>query len=324
VRQPTLGTVIPTIGVLITYHNECELLAECLRSAWGQSRRPDEILIYDDASVYPAGDYIPAEVPARVIRGDLNVGPSCGRNILLQASRQEYVHFHDADDLFHPYWCERIWTIIGRTNLDSVFTEVSSFSERGPVSECVLGLAQLADAPDLVRFCLRGSMLVPAGTYRRSILLALGGYRESLWQSEDFDFHIRLAATNVRYAIIDQPLVQIRLRADSRSTQRVEVWTAAVQAIGQLSNELPAIYRPELASAAARMGGHLYKLGAHDEARAAFALAQCLGPLTFADQRRFYRILARACGPESAEWLASAYRRLLPERLRRLLVPYSK
>src|ERR1043165_9541693 len=96
----------PGISVLITYYNERQLLTECLESLEAQTDRPDEILIYDDCSTYPAKDYLLPGLPARVIRGEENHGPSHGRNVLLEAARSECVHFHDSDDLFAPAWCE--------------------------------------------------------------------------------------------------------------------------------------------------------------------------------------------------------------------------
>ncbi|MGH7198477.1 MAG: glycosyltransferase family 2 protein, partial [Candidatus Omnitrophota bacterium] len=40
--------------MLITYHNEGELLTECLDTLLSGPDTPDEILIYDDASGDPA------------------------------------------------------------------------------------------------------------------------------------------------------------------------------------------------------------------------------------------------------------------------------
>jgi len=308
----------PTISVLITYYNERELLTECLRSLAAQTQLPDEILIYDDASTYPAAEYVPSDIPAQVIRGDVNGGPARGRNMLLRAATAEYVHFHDADDLFEPTWCAQVGAAL--EEIEVVFTEIRSFANGKLLSDRVLGLAQLQAEGDLLRFCIRGSMLVPAGTYRRGLLLELGGYRETLWQCEDYDFHIRLAARGVHYRLIDTPLVIIRVRLEGRSSRQLEVWASALQALKLQAKELPTAYGKELAEMAAYVGSQLFKLGARHTASEAFQLAHSLGPPTYARQRRSYRLLASALGPEAAEWISLSYRRLLPEPLRRALV----
>src|SRR2546427_12916521 len=68
----------PTIGVLITYHDERELLRECLESIARQTVPPDEVLVFDDASKAPAAAYVPAGLPVRVLRTEANRGPSHG------------------------------------------------------------------------------------------------------------------------------------------------------------------------------------------------------------------------------------------------------
>ncbi|MDH3443154.1 MAG: glycosyltransferase [Deltaproteobacteria bacterium] len=308
-----------TLGVLITYHNEGELLGECIDSLLAGPEAPEEILIYDDASDFPASEYIPAGRSIRVIRGEENHGPSYGRNVLLRASQSDYIHFHDADDLFRPQWCQQVRRRIAETRVDVILTEVSSYRGQELKTERVLGLERHAAGDDLVRFCLRGSMLVPAGTYRRSSVLALGGYRETLWQSEDFDFHVRLAASGASYSVITEPLVVIRIRSAGRSQNRREVWESAVEAIEILALELPQQYKADLADAAARAGSALFKLGDRAEAREAFSLAYKLGAPSFAEQRRFYRVLAKICGPETAERWSLFYRTLMPGRFRQYL-----
>jgi tetratricopeptide (TPR) repeat protein len=177
-------------------------------------------------------------------------------------------------------------------------------------------LDRLQRDPDLVRFCLRGPVLVPAGTYRRPAVLSIGGYRSSLWQSEDFDFHVRIAALGVQYEVIDEPLVVVRIRPEGRHQNWPEVWACFVESIRALSTELPGQYRPDLADAAARAGSALYKLGEHSQARAAFELAAQLGPAQFDHERRLYRFLAKRLGPQRVEGLAQAYRGLLPTQFR--------
>jgi hypothetical protein len=226
------------------------------------------------------------------------------------------VHFHDADDWFDPSWCLRVRQAIDQTGHDALFTEVTSIYQGRRYSERVLGLRRLNVEPDLVRFCLGGSMLVPAGTYRRDVVLAVDGYRERLWQAEDFDFHVRLAASGISYTVLDEPLVLIRLRTEGRSQRQVEVWSSAVQAVAELANELPPRYRADLAESAARSGSALYRLGAAHESHAAFNLARRLGPPTFVGQSPVYRLVARTFTPELAEWLGARYRSTLPHAVR--------
>lgn len=307
------------IGVLITYFNEGEMLRECIESLLAGRERPDEILVHDDASEDPASDHIPGGSKVSVIRSQVNVGPSAARNRLLRASRTPYIHFHDADDLFEPAWCERVRRAFEAERTDAMFTEVASYDGERLRSSNVLGLSRLAQDGDLVRFCIRGSMLVPAGTFTRKSVLEVGGYRIRLWQSEDYEFHARWSASGFRFSTILEPLVRIRIRAASRSHNRKEVWRCAATAVAILSTEISKEYSEELAQAAARIGSVLYQLGDREGASMAFKLGRRLSPQVFKGQRWSYRILAKTFGPEVAEEVGCCYRRWLPERLRRWL-----
>jgi glycosyltransferase involved in cell wall biosynthesis len=307
------------LAVLITYYNERELLRECLESLFANSRLPDEVIVYDDASRFPAQDYVPDGLPVRVIRGETNHGPSYGRNVLVEASTAEFVHSHDTDDLFDSQWCARVKASTAESGADAIFTEISSYREGKMVCERVIGLNRLTVDPDLIGFCIDGVMLPSAGTYRRAAVLAIGGYREDMWQSEDFDFHIRLAASGIRFAVVTSPSVNMRLRQDSRSTDRIDCAVCLVAAVRRLWKQLPARYHQNFAERVAGVGVGLLQMGESSQARAAFELAYEIGRPRFVGQRRLFRMIAAVAGPEAAENVASAYRRWIPASTRRAI-----
>jgi hypothetical protein len=200
-----------------------------------------------------------------------------------------------------------------------VLTEITSIRDGVTVSERVLGVDALQEDGDLVRFGLRGSLLVPSTTFRRGLALEIGGFRprEVLAQSEDFDFHIRLAAAARSYAVVSRPLIIQRLRSGSHSADLEACWTSAVRAVELLADTLPAQYRIDAADAAARLGSELYAIRSPSHAREAFRLARRLGPARFLHRPRGYRLVAQLLGPSAAEWVGATYRRIIPERLRR-------
>jgi len=305
-----------SLSILITYHNEKELLTECLKSLAGQLDPCDEILIFDDASEYPPQKYVPKGMFARVYREETSKGPAYGRNFLLNKARGEFVHFHDADDWFSESWARRIRRLMISTPCEAIFTEVSSYKDGKLVAQEVLGLHEVNSPEKLLPFCIEKFMLVPSGTYKRETVLKLGGYREALWQSEDFDFHVRLANSGVKFELILEPLVCIRLRPESRSQKRDESLGDAVKALELLSAEVPSQYFPTLARKAAKLGSDLFELGYRKKAREAFHLAKRLGPVAFEHKPPFYQKIANLWGQESAEWFALAYRAVVPKGMR--------
>lgn len=294
----------PTLAVVITYYEEGTLLTECLESLLWQTNVPEEVIVYDDASTTPAKDYLGKFSTVRILRGDRNVGPSVGRNRLLAETRSEFIHFHDCDDLFAPTWCTRIRGAMQTPDVDAIFAEMISTKNDLPHGDRFLNLRGLVQEPDLLRFCLRGPILPSAATYRTERVREIGGYRENLWQSEDYDFHVRLALRNVKYHVILDPLVTKRVRSNSRSEQQAEVWSSLWQALELLEPHIPSGYRNVLAERAAEVGSKLFALGNRDLARLAFQRAQAWGSPQFANRSLSYRWLAKALGPYHAERIA--------------------
>jgi glycosyltransferase involved in cell wall biosynthesis len=296
----------PTLSVLITYHNERELLTEALQSLLSQPAPPDEVLVYDDASSSPPHRYIPAGAEVRVVRADTNRGPAHGRNALLREATGEYVHFHDSDDLFVEGWSVAVRERLNASHPDVVLTEIASFDPDGTQHDRIVGLDQMIAGLDPVSFAITHSVLVPCVTCKRVLFESIGGYSEALWQSEDFEAHVRLLHAARTVEVVDQTLVRIRSRPESRSRSRQdEVWTGTVEAIEMLTADIPDLYQQELADKAAMAGSKLFMLGDIRGAKRAFALAGRHATPTFAGRSIWYRLLARTLGPIAAERIAA-------------------
>lgn len=268
-----------SLAVLITYFNEGGLLTECLASLLHQKEAPEEVWVYDDSPDFSASAYVPAGTPVHVVRGSGDKGPSRGRNELLKQSRSDYVHFHDADDLFLPRWAERVRRAISDSGADVILTDVTACRNGQVVHERFIELDR-EENKDFVSLAFRGSVMPCGSIFRREAVLAVGGYREHLTKSEDYDFHVRLAVSGARLHRLCEPLVIFRLRADSLThrdrTEHIG-WTHRLEILRSLSKELPARYHSLLGDEAMRNGSRLFRLGARGPAHASFQLAQQLG-----------------------------------------------
>jgi glycosyltransferase involved in cell wall biosynthesis len=310
------GRPAPTITVGITYFNEGPMLTECLESLARQTSIPDEILVYDDASSMPPDRFLPSELPVRVIRGATNRGPSAGRNALTAACTSSHIHFHDADDSFDPEWCEQVKRKLSTSPVDVVFTECTSYRGDQVVSRSVIGLRRLLDDADLLGFAIDGVLLTPSGTYPKDLVVRCGGYNERLWQSEDFDFHLRLAALEPQFAIIDEPLVWQRLHEGSRSRDGAACSRDLVKALTLLPAALQDRYKDRICQRVAGAACSLYRFGDPGAADDALNFARTLGTPRFDDERQTFRRLAVAIGPKYVVQAANAYRRFVPATVR--------
>jgi len=308
-----------SLAVLITYFNEGPLLTEGLNSILHQKEAPDEIWVYDDSSDYSAINYVPEGARVQIVRGSRDAGPSKGRNTLLKASRSDYVHFHDADDLFLPHWAERVREAIAVSGADVILTEVTASRNGKVLRERFVELERYEDS-DFISLAFSGGVMPCTSTMRRESIMAIGGYRDYLTKSEDYDFHVRLAVSGARMARILDPQIIFRVR-DNGLTHRDRKdhigWTHRLEIVRGLSKELPSKYHPQLGHEAMLNGARLFRLGARHEARQAFRLARQLGYPVPESGPWWYMRLAKSVGPMSAEW-ALGIRHRVARNLKRL------
>jgi len=97
-------TGIPTVSVVIPYHNDADTIERAVQSVLAQSFTDFELLIVDDGSedqlIGPIGDS--AAHGVRVIRHETNRGAAAARNSGIKQSKGRYVAFLDADDSWRP------------------------------------------------------------------------------------------------------------------------------------------------------------------------------------------------------------------------------
>jgi glycosyltransferase involved in cell wall biosynthesis len=92
--QPLFSVIIPTYG-------RAHFLADAVDSVLAQSVEDFECLVIDDASPEPVS-LATADPRVRVVRREVNGGPSAARNTGLAQARGTYVAFLDDDDLYLP------------------------------------------------------------------------------------------------------------------------------------------------------------------------------------------------------------------------------
>ena len=300
-----------TISVLITYHNEGEMLKEMLESLKLNIPPPDEILIFDDASDLPPEDFIPKNMQVRIIKSEINVGPASGRNRLLAETKCTFIHFHDSDDWFHPLWLASVKNKLYLRNSDIVFNEISSSVNNKPsYQNFVTGFRFMLNKYDLMSIAIRYGLLVPSGTIRKTCVEKIMGFSVVFWQSEDKDFYIRLLASGVSYEVICDPLVCIRIRSGSRSKNLKEVWVDGLKVLESAKSYLPTKYFSDLAHAFSICGHHLFLLREYGYASKSWQLCLELGGSSCYWRSIGFRIVKALFGFRIAEETSLLYQRL--------------
>lgn len=203
------------MSVIIPVYNGARFLDECLASVAAQERRPDEVIVVDDASTDESAAIARCHTGVQVMVLDENQGPAAARNAGVAAARGEVLVFHDADDvmprarvatqLAHLAAHPEVDVVLGRQ--ENILTEGRELPDWSKAS---------AAAPDELR--------VPLGhpTMRRAAFERAGGYDESFRVSEDIDLLYRCRDLGAIISILDEVAVERRFHDANASHGAVE------------------------------------------------------------------------------------------------------
>jgi glycosyltransferase involved in cell wall biosynthesis len=182
----------PLVSVVITCYNHGHFLGEAIESALGQSYPHVEVIVVDDGSTDDAPAVAAGYDGVRTV-WQPNQGLSAARNTGIQEAMGDFIVFLDADDRLRPGAVEAGLACF-EAHPGSAF--VSGDHIRITVDGALLRTHEPPrDEPDPYLRLLRGNYIGmhAAVLYRRTALLAAGGFDPALPACEDYDLYLRIA-----------------------------------------------------------------------------------------------------------------------------------
>jgi len=212
-RQPQALASAPRISVLMPAHNAGTYVAAAVRSALEGGEPNVEVIVVDDGSTDGTAAAALAINDPRVIVISIAAsgGPARPRNIALARARSPYIATLDADDVLKPGRLAASADLLDRFPVAGfAFGDFEKMDADGNVFEtsaayaypAFLGLRfepagedwKLIPQGELARGLLHGNFIGTSGVVmRRELVVALGGFDESLRNSDDVDLWYRLA-----------------------------------------------------------------------------------------------------------------------------------
>ena len=203
------------VAVIIVNFNSGALLGECLRHLHSQTRRPEQVIVVDNASSDGSADRLESEYPeVECIRADRNLGFAAANNLAVRrAGEVKWLALLNPDAFPQPDWLERLLAAADN------HPECASFGARlvdandsgrldgtGDVYH-VSGLAWRRDHGRLTATgaSVGGDIFAPcaaAALYRRSAFLEADGFDEDFFcyfEDIDLGFRLRLLGYRSRY-----------------------------------------------------------------------------------------------------------------------------
>ncbi len=232
---------IESIGVIIPARNCQERLFDALTSVLRQTRKPDQVLIIDDASDPPL--FVPqiscTACPVELVRLETRQGAGAARQVGLRRIRTTHIAFLDSDDIWIEEKLERqlhFYREIGTPNLTAISCGWVRVDDAG---RC-LGTRIPRSSERLIDFA-SGCWYCPGTTIIASAseLLQVGGFDRRLRRLEDLDLFFRFALRGGRVAVA--PFIGARITKSkgasydvvSSSAQLVREKTLTEDLLGQ-------------------------------------------------------------------------------------------
>lgn len=206
---------LPVISVIMPVHNGARTLDRSLSSLVRQTFRGWELLVVDDGSTDTSYERLQGwreqDARIRVLRSEANCGPGAARNEAIRHSTGRTIVYLDCDDEFYPNYLEQVARL--RDRADILIFGYDYLAE----GEDFARARTWNPAPDKHLFFER-NLSTPLGVaHRRELWAGVGGFDESLWCQEDWDFWKRLARTGSEFLFIPLRSGIYRFRPGSRS-----------------------------------------------------------------------------------------------------------
>lgn len=214
----------PVLSVITPAYNVEPYLARCIESVLSQTLRDLELVVVDDGSTDGSAAII-AEFAARDerVRGfrGPNRGVSHARNVAMQHARGRYFAFLDGDDEWDPTFAQTLVRVLDKQPNVAVVTG-NALNLGGGVLDGRPVRPWPAE-PREIRFVdmieHEDSVFIQS-VFRREVYETIGGFNESLFRSEDYEFWLRAAAGGFTFLTHPEPLGKYRRRSGSLTTNQ--------------------------------------------------------------------------------------------------------
>ncbi|MCG8669720.1 MAG: glycosyltransferase family 2 protein [Pseudomonadales bacterium] len=239
-------SAMPIFSVVIPIYKAEDYLRKTLESVLKQTFKSFEVICVNDETPDGSMDIVREYDDPRIrIVNQENRGLAGARNSGINASRGVFVGLLDADDIWHPRKLEQHFYHLQRDIKIGVSYSSSLFIDEFDKPLGIGQFPQLDDVTALDVFCKNpvgnGSSVV----LRKSLLLEMSRqvehgeevrrefFDESLRQSEDVNFWLRIALTsNYKFAGIAEPLTYYRIHSGGLSAnleRQYDYWLKSVE-----------------------------------------------------------------------------------------------
>jgi glycosyltransferase involved in cell wall biosynthesis len=238
----TLGGA-PAFSVIVAAYNVADVIGEALDSVRRQSVAPLEVIVCDDGSTDNLDRALEPYRDEIVLLRKENGGEASAKNAAARAARGDFVLILDADDLYLPGRIAGLTELAcARPDLDILTSDAMLVANDRAVKR-LYDRSWTFEVEDQRRAVLQRNFIFGHAAVRRELLLASGGFDESILWTTDWDLWLRLILAGALAGCVAEPLALYRLRETSLTARRRDL------ALGRLATLEKARTNPHLREA---------------------------------------------------------------------------
>lgn len=217
---------MPAVSVITPAWNAAGFIGATIESVLAQTFTDWELVIVDDGSTDATASIVNAYAdrdPRVRLLQQKNAGPSAARNHAMRQARGAFFAFLDSDDRWQPTFL-RAQLDVFAAHPDTGLVTTNGVFDGGPFD----GRPMKPPVPGypvvpLTEIVGDETAVFIMTVFRRDVFDTVGGFDETQWTSEDYDFWLRAAIAGFVFRRNAQPLGIYRVRGDSLSRNRIRM-----------------------------------------------------------------------------------------------------
>ena len=213
--EPASTISWPRISIVTPSYNQASYLEATLCSILDQDYPNFEYLVLDGGSTDGSVEIL-RKYAGRLAYWEAQPdrGQSHALNKGFARSTGEIIGYLNSDDLYLPGTLSTVGRFfVEHPEIDVVYGDQVDIDENGTIFRATRSLP----FSRLGLLSRAGAIPQPASFWRRSVYDRLGGFREDLHWSMDYEFFLRAAARGCRITYISTPLAKFRYHASSKT-----------------------------------------------------------------------------------------------------------
>ncbi|MCL1463494.1 glycosyltransferase [Argonema galeatum] len=230
---------MPLISIIIPLYNSEKTILETLKSVFQQTFSDFEIIAVNDGSKDSTLDILATiKDPRLKVFSYPNTGISPSRNRGISHAEGEFIAFLDHDDLWTPDKLElQLKALQENPDAAIAYSWVDLIDES---SQFIRPHTRYSVSGDTLPKLLLDNIIHTASNplIRKSALMEVGGFDESVFGPEDWDLFLRLA-TRYHFVAVPRTQVLFRMTATSASTNIARQETQILKVIERAFSQAP-------------------------------------------------------------------------------------